>query len=273
MLFQRVLTAIPLAIGIIWIILFQPGNVFFWLTMVIAALAAYEWAKLAGLNTAGQISYLLLLCAITWVVKNHAGQYMQFYIYAGVIWWLFICLYLFKARPNKVSSKVSPLKLLAGILVIPAAVFAMNAIHMQHNGAEWLLYGLMLVWVADIGAYFSGKRFGRHKLAPAISPGKTREGLYGAVVAVCVYSAIAAYYFDLDLTDTAYLLLLAVVLTLVSVAGDLYESVLKREHGVKDSGAILPGHGGILDRIDSVLAAMPVFMVGRELLLQTVLNA
>jgi phosphatidate cytidylyltransferase len=87
-----------------------------------------------------------------------------------------------------------------------------------------------------------------------------------------LYSAAAAYYFGLGIKDTSMLLLLAVVLTLVSVAGDLYESVLKRERGVKDSGAILPGHGGILDRIDSVLAAMPVFMVGRELLLQPVIN-
>ncbi len=270
MLLQRVLTAIPLAIGIIWIILFQPGNVFFWLTMVITAVAAYEWAKLAGLNTAGQIVYLLLMCAIPWIIINHASQYMQFYVYAGVIWWLVICVYLFKAHPQQVNKKVSPAKLLAGVLVIPAAVFAMNVIHAQHDGAEWLLYGLMLVWVADIGAYFSGKRFGRHKLAPAISPGKTREGLYGAVAAVCVYSIIAAKYFELDTTSTVNLLLLAVVLTLISVAGDLYESVLKRERGVKDSGAILPGHGGILDRIDSVLAAMPVFMTGRELLLQPV---
>jgi len=146
----------------------------------------------------------------------------------------------------------------------------MNAIHAEHNGAEWLLYGLMLVWVADIGAYFSGKRFGRHKLAPAISPGKTLEGLYGAVVAVCVYTVIAANYFGLDIANTVFLLVLAVILTLVSVAGDLFESVLKRERGVKDSGTILPGHGGILDRIDSVLAAMPVFMAGRELILQPV---
>jgi phosphatidate cytidylyltransferase len=126
--------------------------------------------------------------------------------------------------------------------------------------------------VADIGAYFSGKHFGKNKLAPAISPGKTREGLYGAIVAVCCYSAAAAYYFELDMTAALWLLSLAIVLTLVSVAGDLYESVLKREFGVKDSGVILPGHGGILDRIDSVLAAMPVFMVGRELLLQPVFN-
>ena len=270
MLLQRVLTAIPLAIGIIWIILSPLNHVFFWLTMVITAVAAYEWAKLAGLKTAGQVVYLLLMCAIPWLVMNHANEFLRYYIYAGVIWWLVICVYLSRALPKNVSSKVSSLKLLAGILVIPAAVLAMNAIHAQYNGPQWLLYGLMLVWVADIGAYFSGKRFGRHKLAPAISPGKTREGLYGAVAAVCLYTAIAAYYFGLDMTNTVYLLLLAVVLTLVSVAGDLYESVLKREHGVKDSGAILPGHGGILDRIDSALAAMPVFMAGLELLQQPV---
>ena len=130
----------------------------------------------------------------------------------------------------------------------------------------------MLVWVADTGAYFSGRRFGRNKLAPAISPGKTREGVLGAMVLVTVYSIIAAYYFGLDFSGTVYLLLLAVILTLVSVAGDLYESVLKREHGVKDSGRILPGHGGALDRIDSVLAAMPVFVAGHALLLQPVLK-
>jgi len=272
MLLQRVLTAIPLAAGIIWIILFQPGHVFFWLTMVITALAAYEWARLAGLNTAGQVIYLLLMCAIPWVIVNHASQLAPYYVYAGVVWWLIVSLYLFKKHPKQVSKKVSQQKLLSGMLVIPAAVLAMNAVHSQHHGPEWLLYGLMLVWVADIGAYFSGKRFGKNKLAPAISPGKTREGLYGAVAAVCIYTVVAAYYFGLDMTGTVYLLLLAVVLTLVSVAGDLYESVLKREHGVKDSGAILPGHGGILDRIDSVLAAMPVFMAGRELLLQPVFN-
>jgi phosphatidate cytidylyltransferase len=270
MLLQRILTAIPLAIGIIWIILFQPGYVFFWLTMVITAVAAFEWAKLAGLKLAGQVVYLLLICAIPWTIMKHADQYAHLYVYAGVLWWLVVCLYLFKAQPAKASGAISPYKLIAGIVVIPSAVLAMNTIHQQTAGPQWLMYGLMLVWVADIGAYFSGKRFGKNKLAPAISPGKTREGLYGAVASVSVYTVIAAYYFDLDIITAAYLLLLAVVLTLVSVAGDLYESILKREHGVKDSGTILPGHGGMLDRIDSVLAAMPVFMVGRELLLQPV---
>jgi phosphatidate cytidylyltransferase len=272
MLLQRILTAIPLAVAIIWIILFQPGKVFFWLTMVITAVAAYEWAKLAGLKITGQVIYLLLMCAIPWLMMNYAEGFVHAYVYTGVIWWLAVCVYLFKAHPVKTGDIVSPYKLAAGVLVIPAAVLAMNEVHQQPEGPQWLMYGLMLVWVADIGAYFSGKRFGRNKLAPAISPGKTREGLYGAIVSVSLYTAIAAYYFGLDILSAGYLLLLAAVLTLVSVAGDLYESVLKREHGVKDSGAILPGHGGILDRIDSVLAAMPVFMAGRELLLQPVLS-
>lgn len=267
MLLQRVITAIPLAVAVIWIILYQPSQVFFWLTLIITAVAAYEWARLAGLKTVGQLAYLALLCVITWLIVNYAGPLLRYYVYAGVVWWLLVSLYLFGKQPKPVSQDISLQKLLAGLLVIPAAVFAMNGVHVQNNGPEWLLYGLMLVWVADIGAYFSGKRFGKNKLAPAISPGKTREGLLGAIFAVSIYTLIAAKYFGLDATSTVLLLMLAVVLTLVSVAGDLFESVLKREYGVKDSGAILPGHGGILDRIDSVLAAMPVFMVGRELLL------
>lgn len=266
MLLQRILTAVPLAIGIIWIILFQPSHVFFWLTLVIAASAAYEWAKLAGLGTGGRLVYLLLVTAIPWLMIDYAGEYANLYVYTGVAWWLGICVYLVSKQPKPVSAGISVPKLLAGVLVIPAAMLAMNAVHGRVDGPEWLLYGLMLVWVADIGAYFSGRRFGRRKLAAAISPGKTREGLYGAIAAVAVYSMLAAYYFRLDFATTAYLLVLALVLTLVSVAGDLYESVLKRERGVKDSGAILPGHGGVLDRIDSVLAAMPVFMAGHALL-------
>ena len=273
MLLQRILTAVPLAIGMIWIILFQPSHVFFWLVMVFAAIAAYEWAKLAGASIVVQLVSTLAVSAIPWLVLNYASDYSRFYIYAAVAWWIGVCIYLFTLTPKPAGSRLSVKKLLAGVLVIPAAVLAMHAIHTQHEGPEWLLYSLMLVWIADSGAYFSGKRYGRNKLAPAISPGKTLEGLYGAIVTVAVYTLAAAFYFSLDITSTVLLLLLALLLTLVSVAGDLFESVLKREHGVKDSGNILPGHGGVLDRIDSVLAAMPVFASGQVLLLQPVLGA
>ena len=101
-----------------------------------------------------------------------------------------------------------------------------------------------------------------NKLAPNISPGKTREGLWGALLATSLYSLVAAWYFGLDYLQVGFLLLLSLVLTVISVTGDLFISFLKRECGLKDSGNILPGHGGILDRIDSVLAAMPVFLIG-----------
>jgi phosphatidate cytidylyltransferase len=135
-------------------------------------------------------------------------------------------------------------------------------IHSLWQGPAWLFYALSVVWVADIGAYFSGKKFGKNKLAPHISPGKTKEGFAGAVMATTIYTLVASYYFELN-TELAFILvMLSIIITFISVSGDLYISFLKREAGLKDSGMILPGHGGMLDRIDSMLAAMPVFLLG-----------
>ena len=200
---------------------------------------------------------------------HYAGEFIPVYVITSSLCWLLVTVWLFRTRPAAVSQALSPLKLLVGMLVIPAAVLAMHTIHSSRlQGPDWLLFGLMLIWVADIGAYFSGKSFGRRKLAPHISPGKTREGLYGAIAAVAVYSLAGGWYFGFDLETGFLLLLLSLLLSLISVVGDLFESLMKREFGVKDSGAILPGHGGMLDRIDSLLAAMPLFMLGRDWLLQ-----
>ena len=261
MLWQRVLTAIPLAALVLWVILFQPTAGFDYLLYAVALIAAYEWARLSGLYPAALCGLYALGVLIVCVAL------IQVYLVltpplllAGVIWWGWVCLRLFSLQPAA-QRRLRWGRALLGLLVIPVAVLAMHDIH-QNRGAPWLLYGLMLVWVADIGAYFSGRRFGRRKLAPHISPGKTVEGLLGGLLATSLYTLAAAWYFDLGGVQSLGLLLLSVLLTLVSVAGDLYESVLKREHGVKDSGRILPGHGGMLDRIDSVLAAMPVFALG-----------
>ena len=129
-------------------------------------------------------------------------------------------------------------------------------------GGEMLLYLFSLVWIADIGAYFSGRKFGKHKLAPAISPSKTWEGLVGGLLAN-LFWIIGVYQFasgwGLGLPQ---FLLIGLATSLISVVGDLFESILNREAGVKDSGKLLPGHGGVLDRVDSVIAAAPVFVVG-----------
>ncbi|MBT8436567.1 MAG: phosphatidate cytidylyltransferase, partial [Gammaproteobacteria bacterium] len=129
-------------------------------------------------------------------------------------------------------------------------------------GGEMLLYLFSIVWIADIGAYFSGRRFGKRKLAPAISPGKTWEGFCGGLVANLLW-IIGIYFFS---TGWGFgflqFVLIGVATSLISVVGDLFESILKREAGVKDSGKLLPGHGGVLDRIDSLIAASPVFVAG-----------
>jgi phosphatidate cytidylyltransferase len=131
------------------------------------------------------------------------------------------------------------------------------------RGPLWLLFALLLIWAADSGAYFAGVRFGRRKLAPRISPGKSWEGLFGGLAAAMLLSAAMLHWLGLGWAQLPELLLLTVVIVLVSVVGDLFESLLKRHAGAKDSSQLIPGHGGVLDRIDSLLAALPVFVLGK----------
>ncbi len=277
MLYQRILTAIPLAAFVFWMIFFQPTTVFFYFVLFMVMVAAYEWAKLSGVNNYFARSvFALVITAITWGGEHYAASFVADYtmwaIYVAVLWWFSISYYLKQAKPKSPDSTLKIDKLFIAFIVLPATAFAMQQIHALHfdtdwQGPKWLFYALSLVWIADIGAYFSGKKFGKNKLAPHISPGKTKEGLVGAVVATSIYTLLVSYYFDLDTDRAALLVLLSIILTFISASGDLYISFLKREAGLKDSGNILPGHGGMLDRIDSVLAAMPVFIVGFNLLI------
>ncbi len=268
MLYQRILTAIPLAIFVFWIIFYQPTSIFSYFIIFVILIAGYEWAKLSGVkNFLLRIIYTIVITTFTWSLYKYAADYISWVIYFSVLWWLAVTFYLMSAKPKEENTSLKLDKLIIAFIVLPAAALAMQKIHGFSQGAAWLFYALSLVWVADIGAYFSGKNFGKNKLAPAISPGKTKEGLYGAVLATSIYTIAASYYFNLNLEQSALLVLLSVVLTLVSVSGDLYISFLKREIGLKDTGNILPGHGGILDRIDSALAAMPVFIAGCDFLI------
>ncbi len=263
MLYQRILTAIPLAAFVFWIIFFQPSTVFFYFLLFVIFVSGYEWAKLSGVNSKPlKALFAFSVVLSTWVITQYFSEYAIWSIFISTLWWFSISYYLKSAKPKAANSALKPDKLFIAFVVLPAAAIAMQKIHSMQQGADWLFYALALVWVADIGAYFSGKKFGKTKLAPNISPGKTKEGLIGAVIATSIYTLIASYYFELDTERSALLVLLSVILTFISVTGDLYFSFLKREAGLKDSGNILPGHGGILDRIDSVLSAMPVFVVG-----------
>lgn len=262
MLLHRILTAVPLALAVIWLILYQPTIVLLYVLLVAAFICAYEWARLGGLKLVWwQVLFAMLLSVVSWLFVQYLDQYIYILLLLASIWWSITLGFLKVAKPQLKESEISPVKLLTAFLVLPSAIIAMYVVHGMERGAEWLLYSMMLVWVADSGAYFSGKTFGKHKLAPNVSPGKTLEGLWGALLATGIYALAGMYYFDLSGSQNFMLIGLSLLLTVISVAGDLYESFLKREAGVKDSGNILPGHGGILDRVDGVLSVMPIFVV------------
>jgi phosphatidate cytidylyltransferase len=155
------------------------------------------------------------------------------------------------------------MKMLAGVLVIVPAWAALAELHaLGTNGPKLVLMLLVMVWLADSGAYFAGRQWGRTKLAPVISPGKTWEGVYGGLLASLLFAAIAGGLYSQSIKWTLTFMAVSLVTVLFSVAGDLLESLMKRQSGIKDSGSIIPGHGGIFDRIDSLVAAAPVFLIG-----------
>ncbi|HEX8777080.1 MAG TPA: phosphatidate cytidylyltransferase [Rhodanobacter sp.] len=270
MLFQRFITALLLAPLAVAIILLLPTP---WLAAVGAVVflgALEEWARLAGVRQAAMrialLAAALVLFALLWSV--HAGLPGTLLLALGVAWWALACLWLrhfaYGAAPTPENRAR---KLLAGAFVVFPAWIAVIALHgREPHGRWWMLLALLIVWAADIGAYFSGRRFGKRKLAPQISPGKTRAGAYGALVAGTLVCLLGGWLLGVRGATLAGLAVLAVLTVATSIVGDLLESLMKRHAQVKDSGNIFPGHGGLLDRLDSVFAALPVFALGLWLL-------
>ena len=177
---------------------------------------------------------------------------------AGVLWLL---------RPTFAAGDTPGarmLKLIAGSLCVIPAWCALGWLHSEALGPRWTLFALVLIWAADSGAYFVGSKFGKHKLAPAISPGKTWEGVVGGMAAAMLLAVLVLKGLGLSWSALPALALLTAITAGISVVGDLFESLMKRHAGLKDSGTIFPGHGGVMDRIDSLLAALPVFVVGKS---------
>lgn len=226
---------------------------------LVAALASYEWAGLLGIRRIGNkllaVAVALSLVAFTW----HYPAWLTYSLVFGILAWL-VATVVVIAYPNGAWFIGMPwLAGALGVAIIWAAWSALVMVHAEPagNGASWVFWILFMVACADIGAYFVGRRFGKTKLAPLVSPGKTWEGVAGGActaVVICGGSLLLLGFSPLWL-------LYVILLVAISVVGDLFESVLKREQGVKDSGNLLPGHGGILDRIDAVLAVLPLFAV------------
>lgn len=250
-----------------------------WMMIAAAALflaGLWEWFELSDVEDTLARSILLvanlgLMVAIVWASRSRDGGTLVLYEVAsiiGVIWWLVALLWLGRFEfGSHHEGWARAIKLGAGTLAVVPAWCALTWLHAgSDNGHIWLLTSLASIWAADTGAYFSGRYLGKHKLAPRVSPNKTIEGVAGGVLTGTLVALGFATVAGAPAGDLPKVALVASVAILVSVIGDLFESLLKRHAGKKDSGTLIPGHGGVLDRIDAVLAALPVFALGKALL-------
>ncbi len=271
MLKQRILTALVLIPLVVASLLWLPTSLLVFLFGAIIGLAGWEWLTMIGVAGCQRYFALagLLLVYLFGIWLNFSGSALL----VGGVFWLLVAGFVIKYAHIVLPSKIMQLLrrpregiLMAGLVLVPFGWTALLLHGHSDLGGKQLLFVLVLVWLADTGGYFAGKRWGRQKLATAISPNKTWQGVQGGLVLGGVWALLAYSVGWSGSIGFIPWLLLSVLTLLWSVVGDLFESVFKRAHDIKDSGNLLPGHGGILDRIDSLTAAVPIFVVGVYLL-------
>lgn len=258
---QRVVTGVILVVVMILVVLTTTPPIFAIFSLIIfISLAGWEWARLVSFDETQRNIFIATLLAIS-VLVYWSDSFRWFFIILGTTTWMIILLFLatYEKETSFYEDNSILLRFFAFLLLIPAWA---SLITLHQFYPLLVLYLILLVAVADSGAYFVGKAYGKTKLAPELSPGKTREGMLGGLVGALIWSILGAAFLGLPLSDWLFFILLSVAAALISVSGDLFESLIKREAGQKDSGNILPGHGGILDRIDGLLAALPLFTLG-----------
>jgi phosphatidate cytidylyltransferase len=272
MLSTRILTAVLLIAAVLAALFLLPPRAWAAVTLILIAFAAHEWANLTRMPRAIGIAFAAATLALglaVWFGAADGGEWRRTVLaicgVATAFWVLIVPPWLnFRWRLH--STMVAAL---VGWVVLLAAWIAIAALQAQSPAR--LLAAMAIVWIADTAAYFAGRAFGKHKLAPEISPGKTWEGVAGGVLAVMIYAIVLAITAPAvagvaSPTGRVVFVLFAMAIAALSVCGDLFESLQKRQTGLKDSGSILPGHGGILDRIDALLAAMPPLAIAAVVL-------
>ena len=247
----RILTALPIIAAFLLAIYFAPPDVWLGFIALVLFLGGMEWGKLARLGKAASLIYASVLTGAGVALALFPADDTWVYL-ASLALWLTVPWLLWRG----VALNTLPVMLPLGALILVPTFLAIVQLRAHDPNLVTALIGL--TGIADSAAYFAGRRFGRRKLAPGISPGKTWEGVAGAWVAVSLYTLLLTLIWPLLASFSAPLLVLLVwALLVLSVLGDLLESWIKRLAGVKDSGNLLPGHGGVLDRIDSLTAVMP----------------
>lgn len=272
MLKLRLATALVLAPAVLAGVVFLPNNLFAVFVFLLGAFGLYEWAALTGIaNAANRIGYVCLAGLFMYALWLQSEWRMGTLV-AACAFWLFACLFVLLMASGSIGRPGSgqgdgerlpgtrmrlALMAPAGILVFTGAWLGLVLLHASENGYWLIIWAFLLAWSVDTGAYFVGRAWGRNRLAPRVSPGKTWEGVAGGMCAGLAAGCGLAW--ALDLGPLAEWAAVAVALSIVAVFGDLFESAIKRASGAKDSGTLLPGHGGVLDRIDSTIAVVPVF--------------
>ncbi|WP_404363661.1 phosphatidate cytidylyltransferase [Marinobacter sp.] len=264
MLKTRIITALILAPIAVFGIFFLPPLGFALFTGAIITIGAWEWANMAGLTGQPQrVGYAAAMALVLYLLWHaHSGVVL----WLAFAWWV-ACFFLVRAYPSAAAYwKPAPVRCALGVLVLVPAWVGLN--HLRTGTVDFgevsnslllILYVFFIVWVADIGAYFAGRAFGKSKLAPRVSPGKSWAGVWGGLAAVTLLALITSYLVTASGFETLLLVIASLITGLFSVLGDLLESMFKRARGIKDSSQLLPGHGGIMDRIDSLTAAIPLF--------------
>jgi len=276
---QRVITGLVMATAVILAIVYLPVSGLMLLLAIVMLIASWEWANLSGFTSyPTQFCYLLFVALLLALLVHFGGLLsittdwlpLRDVIGAGCLWWAVALLWVKSYPASAVLWRSRWVRGLMGLFTLIPAWLALVYLRSYEAGQALILILVAFVASADIGAYFSGKRWGKAKLAPNVSPGKSWAGFWGGLVASNIFAVAVWYACGQPLLELAELLSIAPIVAVVSVLGDLLESMVKRQRGIKDSGKILPGHGGVLDRIDSLTAAAPVFALSLMLVAESV---